>query len=151
MNIAPCWILIVHFVWDRKFKPGFKCEFNWNSKIRNRKRKRKEKKLTLYTWAEFGSLGPPLSAASPFRWLHARATGHRQVGPAEQSPLQPPSRFVHDTYLWGRIVIFVLPTKSPQQPRARSARHPPIVASIGLPCMYKWDAGNPSPLDHLAS
>jgi hypothetical protein len=43
MNIAPCWILIVHFVWDRKFKRGFKSEFNWNSKIRNRKRKRKEK------------------------------------------------------------------------------------------------------------
>ena len=57
-----------------------------NSKLNGKenRKKKKRKKLTLYTWAEFGSLGPPLSAAFPFRWLHARATGHRQVGPRGQ-------------------------------------------------------------------
>jgi hypothetical protein len=38
-----------------------------NSKLNGREnRKKRKEKLTLYTWAEFGLLGPPISAAFPF-------------------------------------------------------------------------------------
>jgi hypothetical protein len=130
MNIAPCWILIVHFVWDRKFKCGFKSEFNWNSKIRNRKRKKLEKKGN----SRLGRFSSPRPSNHLPTLVHAatRADGWVLV----PSDCSPPCVALCVSCMWGPLVMlfsFVVANRGEHQQTPWISRNKPRHSGARIP------------------